>query len=400
MADLVGVSYARSAVRDDRPVRRRWHKLAPDRRVARRGPGARPSIVGRRSLALTRVRRARTARSTTTARTRAARSARARSRTGWLRCPWHGYDYDPLDRHAAAGLHRRAGALPGRGARRRHLRRAARRRRARAHGLRRRWSRRWWPGASTHVFGMVGHSNLGFADAMRQAEERGELTLHRHPPRGRRGVRGVGVRQAHRASGGVLRDRRAGLDQPAHRPLRRQGRRRAGARDLRAGAVEGARPRRVPGPRPVSAAFARRRAVHRDGARRLRPRRAGRHRASSTRSTAAASRTSCCPTRCRTSRRDAPRPRGPAGRLADLARRAAAGDAATPRCDLLARRPPAGDRRRPRRARRRWPTCVALAERLGAPGAHHVQGQGPGARQPPARRRRARPQSARRSRRG
>ncbi len=28
----------------------------------------------------------------------------------------------------------------------------------------------------THVFGMVGHSNLGFADAMRRAEVRGELT--------------------------------------------------------------------------------------------------------------------------------------------------------------------------------------------------------------------------------
>jgi thiamine pyrophosphate-dependent acetolactate synthase large subunit-like protein len=28
----------------------------------------------------------------------------------------------------------------------------------------------------THVFGMVGHSNLGFADAMRTAEERGDLT--------------------------------------------------------------------------------------------------------------------------------------------------------------------------------------------------------------------------------
>ena len=28
----------------------------------------------------------------------------------------------------------------------------------------------------THVFGMVGHSNLGFADALRRAEERGEIT--------------------------------------------------------------------------------------------------------------------------------------------------------------------------------------------------------------------------------
>ena len=29
----------------------------------------------------------------------------------------------------------------------------------------------------THVFGMVGHSNLGFADALRSAEQRGELTF-------------------------------------------------------------------------------------------------------------------------------------------------------------------------------------------------------------------------------
>src|SRR5213076_1529723 len=29
----------------------------------------------------------------------------------------------------------------------------------------------------SHVFGMVGHSNLGFADAMRRAEERGDLTF-------------------------------------------------------------------------------------------------------------------------------------------------------------------------------------------------------------------------------
>ena len=71
------------------------------------------------------------------------------------------------------------------------------------------WSRRWSRTASTTVFGMVGHSNLGFADAMRRAEERGELTLHRHPARGRGGVRRQRLRQAHRPAGGVLRDRRA-----------------------------------------------------------------------------------------------------------------------------------------------------------------------------------------------
>ena len=51
----------------------------------------------------------------------------------------------------------------------------------------------------THVFGMVGHSNLGFADAIRRAEERGQLTYHRDPARGGGLLRGQCVRQAHRA---------------------------------------------------------------------------------------------------------------------------------------------------------------------------------------------------------
>ncbi len=50
----------------------------------------------------------------------------------------------------------------------------------------------------THVFGMVGHSNLGFADAMRRAEEARRSHLRRDPPRGGGGVRGLGLRQAHR----------------------------------------------------------------------------------------------------------------------------------------------------------------------------------------------------------
>ena len=173
---------------------------------------------------------------------------------GLLRCPWHGYDYDPLDRRAA-GRARRAPRRPGAGLRRRGAATTA--------------SGSGCPTASAAartvadvlvetlvahgidpVFGMVGHSNLGFADALRRAEERGELTLRRHPPRGRRGVRRERLRQAHRPAGGLLRDRRTGLDQPAHRPVRRQAGRRAGRRDLRAGAVQGARPRRVPGPRP------------------------------------------------------------------------------------------------------------------------------------------------------
>ena len=38
------------------------------------------------------------------------------------------------------------------------------------------------------VFGIVGHSNLGLADALRGAEQRGELRVLRSTPRGRRCV--------------------------------------------------------------------------------------------------------------------------------------------------------------------------------------------------------------------
>ena len=94
---------------------------------------------------------------------------------GWLRCPWHGYDYDPLTGEPPAGFS--DGATPFEVEERPdgvYVRLPGHSPAVRtvgdvlvetlvAYGL-------------THVFGMVGHSNLGFADAMRRAEERGELT--------------------------------------------------------------------------------------------------------------------------------------------------------------------------------------------------------------------------------
>lgn len=93
---------------------------------------------------------------------------------GWLRCPWHGYDYDPLtgrppegfsDSVAAYDVDDREDGV--------YVRLPAAPESVRtvsdvlvetlvAHGV-------------DTVFGMVGHSNLGFADALRRAEERGEL---------------------------------------------------------------------------------------------------------------------------------------------------------------------------------------------------------------------------------
>ena len=95
---------------------------------------------------------------------------------GWLRCPWHGYDYSPVTGQPPAGFSdapacfavetRDDGvyvALPPEPETVRTI----------ADVLVETLTN--W--GLTHVFGMVGHSNLGFADAMRKAEERGELTF-------------------------------------------------------------------------------------------------------------------------------------------------------------------------------------------------------------------------------
>jgi len=95
---------------------------------------------------------------------------------GLLRCPWHGYDYDPLTGEAP-GSH--ADRVPTHPVEVRDDGVYVALPRVRPHertvsdvivetlvewGI-------------THVFGMVGHSNLGFADALHCAEARGEITF-------------------------------------------------------------------------------------------------------------------------------------------------------------------------------------------------------------------------------
>ena len=95
---------------------------------------------------------------------------------GWLRCPWHGYDYSPLTGQPPSGFSdapacfttdvRDDGvwvALPGEKPVVRTV-----------SDVMVETMVNW---GLSHVFGMVGHSNLGFADAMRKAEERGDLTF-------------------------------------------------------------------------------------------------------------------------------------------------------------------------------------------------------------------------------
>jgi len=94
----------------------------------------------------------------------------------WLRCPWHGYDYDPVTgtpppgftdapRHYPVEV-RDGGVYVGLPPERARVRTIS--------DLMVETMCAW---GVTHVFGMVGHSNLGFADAMREAEQRGDLTF-------------------------------------------------------------------------------------------------------------------------------------------------------------------------------------------------------------------------------
>lgn len=95
---------------------------------------------------------------------------------GWLRCPWHGYDYDPLTGTPPGGFADKPESFPvevradgiyvGLPPERSKPRTAS--------DVMVETMSAW---GVTHVFGMVGHSSLGFADAMRAAEERGELTF-------------------------------------------------------------------------------------------------------------------------------------------------------------------------------------------------------------------------------
>ncbi len=95
---------------------------------------------------------------------------------GWLRCPWHGYDYSPCNGtppppfsdapHAYRTEVRDDGvyvALPAPVPRTRTV-----------SDVMVETMINW---GVTHVFGMVGHSNLGLADAFREAEERGDLVF-------------------------------------------------------------------------------------------------------------------------------------------------------------------------------------------------------------------------------
>ena len=291
---------------------------------------------------------------------------------GWLRCPWHGWDYCPITGKAPGG-HEDSGVatfpvdvrddgvwveVPPEPP---HVRTVT--------DLMVETMVAW---GVTHVFGMVGHSNLGLADAVRRQVEAGDADLHRDPPRGRGELRRLGVRQAHRPPGGLPVDRRPGRDQPADRALGREGRPRADPRPDRPGRPPGARPGRLPGGRPARG-LRRRRRLGPDRPPREPPRElmalalkhaiVGRDVSHLVFPDGVQTRPAREGARARPGGARGGAGHRPARRRAGAGRRAPAGGA------------PAGDHRRPRR-----PLHMDAVLRAGrapeCPGAHHLQGQG------------------------
>ena len=169
---------------------------------------------------------------------------------GMLRCPWHGWDFDPTDRASLRAATTTACQPSRRACAPTASTSASPRRTAHPRTVSDVMVETLVDWGVRHVFGMVGHSNLGLADALRRQEAAGQLRYYGIRHEGAASFACSRLRQADRPTRGVLLHRGARRDQSAHRAVGRQRRPRTGAGAHRAGRHAGARPRRVPGSRP------------------------------------------------------------------------------------------------------------------------------------------------------
>ncbi len=93
---------------------------------------------------------------------------------GMVRCPWHGWDYDPLTGHAPEGYDEKVPTFPIE-IREDGIYVALDEERSHTRTVTDAMVETMVNWGVTHVFGMVGHSNLGLADAIRRQHEAGKL---------------------------------------------------------------------------------------------------------------------------------------------------------------------------------------------------------------------------------
>ncbi len=94
----------------------------------------------------------------------------------WLRCPWHGWDFHPLSGKSPGGFDDGVDTYPVE-VRDDGIYVQVKERRERTRTVSDLMVETMVNWGVTHVFGMVGHSNLGLADAMREQEEAGRITF-------------------------------------------------------------------------------------------------------------------------------------------------------------------------------------------------------------------------------
>jgi len=159
---------------------------------------------------------------------------------GYVLCPWHGYEYDPITGEPPPGFADAATSYPIE---------------QRPDGLyvqlpvlsdeptlmdqmvdvMTEWG-------VDSVFGMVGHSNLGLADALRKADEDGRLRYFGIRHEGAAAFAASGYAKLTGRAGCLFLDRRPRCHQPSHRPLGRQGRSSSDSGADRTGSNPSARP--------------------------------------------------------------------------------------------------------------------------------------------------------------
>ena len=93
----------------------------------------------------------------------------------WLRCPWHGWDFHPLTGKSPGGFDDGVPSFPLE-QRDDGVYVQIRERRQRVRTISDLMVETMVNWGVSHVFGMVGHSNLGLADAIREQEQKGNLT--------------------------------------------------------------------------------------------------------------------------------------------------------------------------------------------------------------------------------
>jgi thiamine pyrophosphate-dependent acetolactate synthase large subunit-like protein/nitrite reductase/ring-hydroxylating ferredoxin subunit len=94
---------------------------------------------------------------------------------GWLRCPWHGWDFHPCTGKSPGGFEDGVATFPVE-VRDDGVYVGLAQEQARARTITDVMAETMVNWGIGHVFGMVGHSNLGLADALRRQEQAGRLT--------------------------------------------------------------------------------------------------------------------------------------------------------------------------------------------------------------------------------